>query len=126
MGSPRRPQTPWIAAAGAFVVALDSLVNIGLPAMAAAFEAPPEAMRWVIVGYVLTYAVTSGGLAFLARTLGIVAGVLTLAQIFATRRLVVGFEPAFVEAFRAAALGVALGAVIAMIAPDRASPPPAP
>jgi len=57
----------------------------------------------------------AGGLAFLARTLGIVAGVLTLAQIFATRRLALGLEAAFVEAFRAAAVGVALGAVLAML-----------
>lgn len=45
--------------AGAFLVSLDSLVNIAFPAMAASFLAPPEAMRWVIVCYVLTYAVMS-------------------------------------------------------------------
>ena len=49
----------WIAAAGAFVVSLDSTVNIAFPALAAAFAVPPERMRWVIVCYVLTYAVTS-------------------------------------------------------------------
>lgn len=49
----------WIAAAGAFVVSLDALVNIAFPAMAAAFTMPPEAMRWVIVCYVFVYAVTS-------------------------------------------------------------------
>ncbi len=49
----------WIAAAGAFVVSLDSMVNIALPAMAATFDVPPERVRWVIICYVGTYAVTS-------------------------------------------------------------------
>ncbi|MBI2161933.1 MAG: MFS transporter [Candidatus Rokubacteria bacterium] len=49
----------WLAAAGAFVVSLDSLVNIALPAMAATFGVPPEQVRWIIIGYVGTYAVTS-------------------------------------------------------------------
>ncbi len=49
----------WIAAAGAFVVSLDSMVNIAFPAMAAAFHVPPARVRWVIVCYVFTYAVTS-------------------------------------------------------------------
>jgi MFS family permease len=48
-----------LAAAGAFLVSLDSLVNIAFPAMAAAFDAPPERMRWVIIAYVLTYALMS-------------------------------------------------------------------
>jgi len=51
--------TRWIAAAGAFVVSLDSMVNIAFPSMAAAFGMPPEAMRWVIVCYVGTYALVS-------------------------------------------------------------------
>jgi MFS family permease len=46
-----------IAAAGAFVVSLDSMVNVAFPAIAAAFGAPPERMRWIIICYVLTYAV---------------------------------------------------------------------
>lgn len=48
-----------IAAAGPFVVSLDSMVNIAFPAIAAAFGAPPERMRWIIVCYVFTYAVMS-------------------------------------------------------------------
>lgn len=48
-----------LAAAGAFVVSLDSTVNLAFPAMAAAFAAPPERMRWVIISYVLTYALMS-------------------------------------------------------------------
>src|SRR5439155_1134636 len=49
----------WIAAAGALLVSLDSMMNIAFPAIATAFAAPPERVRWVIVCYVLTYAITS-------------------------------------------------------------------
>jgi MFS family permease len=49
----------WAAAAGAFVVSLDSTMNVAFPAIAAAFAEPPERMRWVIVCYVLVYAVTA-------------------------------------------------------------------
>jgi MFS family permease len=49
----------WIAAAGALVVSLDSMMNIAFPAIATAFGAPAERMRWVIVCYVLTYALTA-------------------------------------------------------------------
>ena len=51
--------TRWIAAAGAFVVSLDSTVNVAFPAMTAAFRIPPERVRWVIIGYVFSYAITS-------------------------------------------------------------------
>src|SRR5262249_50672737 len=53
------PVTRWIAATGAFVVSLDSTVNVAFPAMAAAFAIPPERVRWVIIGYVFAYAITS-------------------------------------------------------------------
>jgi MFS family permease len=49
----------WVAAAGALVVSLDSMMNIAFPAIAAAFSVPPERVRWVIICYVLTYAITS-------------------------------------------------------------------
>src|SRR2546428_8046865 len=49
----------WVAAAGAFVVSLDSMVNIAFPAIAAAFGAPPERMGWIIICYTGSYAVTS-------------------------------------------------------------------
>ena len=49
----------WLAAAGALVVSLDSMMNIAFPAIAAAFAVPPERVRWVIICYVLTYAITS-------------------------------------------------------------------
>jgi MFS family permease len=60
----------WIAAAGAFLISLDSMVNIAFPALAAAFAVPPEQMRWVIVSYVGTYAVTSLVAGALADVLG--------------------------------------------------------
>src|SRR5437762_1789759 len=53
-----------IPAAGAFVVSLDSMVNIAFPAIAAAFDAPPEQVRWVIICYTGSYAV----MAFIAGT----------------------------------------------------------
>ena len=49
----------WAAAAGAFVVSLDSTMNIAFPAIAAAYAAPPERVRWVIICYVLVYAITA-------------------------------------------------------------------
>jgi MFS family permease len=53
------PVIRWAAAAGAFVISLDSTMNIAFPAIAAAFAEPPERVRWVIVCYVLVYALTS-------------------------------------------------------------------
>src|SRR5262245_1249480 len=49
----------WVAAAGALLVSLDSMMNIAFPAIAAAFAEPPERVRWVIICYVLTYALTA-------------------------------------------------------------------
>src|SRR5947207_2290135 len=54
-----RRMVRWVAAAGAFVVSLDSMVNIAFPVMAAAFGIPPEHVRWIIVCYVGSYSVTS-------------------------------------------------------------------
>lgn len=53
------PVIRWIAAVGALVISLDSTMNIAFPAIAAAFAVPPEHVRWVIVCYVLVYAVLS-------------------------------------------------------------------
>src|SRR5829696_5115447 len=49
----------WLAAAGAFVVSLDSMMNIAFPSIASSFAAPPETMRWVIICYVGVYALMS-------------------------------------------------------------------
>src|SRR5262249_57376122 len=54
-----RGMSRWAAAAGALVVSLDSMMNIAFPAIAAAFAVPPARVRWVIICYVLTYAITS-------------------------------------------------------------------
>jgi MFS family permease len=48
-----------LAALGMLVVSLDSAVNVALPAMAEAFAIGPAEIRWVIICYVLSYAITS-------------------------------------------------------------------
>jgi MFS family permease len=48
-----------LAALGMLVVSLDSAVNVALPAMADAFAIGPAEIRWVIICYVLSYAITS-------------------------------------------------------------------
>jgi MFS family permease len=65
----------------------------------------------------------AGGFAFLARTLGVVAGVLVLAQVFGRRRAAAGFDAAFSEAFVVAACGVAAAALLALVLPRRVRPP---
>jgi len=42
-----------------FVVSLDSMLNIAFPAIATAFALPADAMRWLIMCYVLVYSVVS-------------------------------------------------------------------
>jgi MFS family permease len=59
-----------LAALGALLVSLDSAINIVLPAMAAAFGVGPAAIRWVIICYVLTYALTAFAAGILADRLG--------------------------------------------------------
>jgi len=90
-----------LAALGALVVSLDSSVNIGLPAMAAAFGIGPGAIRWIIVCYVLTYAVTAFGAGLLADRLG-------PAQVFTAGLMVSGL------AFAAYAAAPSFGLVLAL------------
>jgi MFS family permease len=59
-----------LAALGALVVSLDSSVNIAFPAMSSAFGVGPVAIRWVIICYVLTYALTAFAAGLLADRLG--------------------------------------------------------
>lgn len=59
-----------LAALGALLVSLDSAINIALPAMAGAFGVGPAAIRWVIICYVLTYALTAFVAGLLADRLG--------------------------------------------------------
>jgi len=59
-----------LAALGTLVISLDSSINIALPALAATFGTGPAGIRWVIICYVLTYALTSLGAGLLADRLG--------------------------------------------------------
>ncbi|HKW93853.1 MAG TPA: MFS transporter [Methylomirabilota bacterium] len=59
-----------LAALGALLMSLDSAINIALPAMAAGFEVGAPAIRWVIICYVLTYALTAFAAGLLADRLG--------------------------------------------------------
>lgn len=61
----------------------------------------------------------AGGLAFLARTLGVVAGVAVLGRVFAARRSQAGFQAAFGEAFVVAAGAVAAAALLALVPTGR-------
>jgi MFS family permease len=64
----------------------------------------------------------AGGLAFMARTLGVVGGVASLSAIFAARRAVVGFDAAFTTAFLVAAATVGVAALVALGRPGRSRP----
>jgi MFS family permease len=88
-----------LAALGVFAVSLDSAINIALPAMAAAFGVGPAPIRWIIICYVLTYALT----AFVA---GVVADRLGPAPVFTA-----GLGISCV-AFAAFALAGSLGGVL--------------
>lgn len=55
---------------GAFVGSLDSAVNIAFPAMSGAFSVGPSGIKWVVISYVLTYALFSLGSGWLADRAG--------------------------------------------------------
>ncbi|HEX6081816.1 MAG TPA: MFS transporter [Methylomirabilota bacterium] len=59
-----------LAALGALLMSLDSAINIVLPAMAGAFGVEAASIRWVIICYVLTYALTAFAAGVLADRLG--------------------------------------------------------
>ncbi|MBI4607833.1 MAG: MFS transporter [Candidatus Rokubacteria bacterium] len=50
---------PAVSALGALVVSLDSAVNIAFPAMSEAFGVGPTSIKWVVIAYVLAYALMS-------------------------------------------------------------------
>jgi MFS family permease len=50
---------PAISALGVLVVSLDSAVNIAFPAMSSAFGVDPTSIKWVVITYVLAYALMS-------------------------------------------------------------------
>lgn len=79
---------PTVSALGVLVVSLDSAVNIAFPAMSEAFGAGPTSIKWVVITYVLTYALMSYTAGSLADRAGyarvFVAGLwLTAASLFA-------------------------------------------
>src|SRR5206468_2035284 len=57
----------------------------------------------------------AGGLSFLARTLGVVAGVAVMGQIVAARSAAVGFLGAFAESLVVAAVAVAVACAFALV-----------
>src|SRR3970040_1869376 len=59
-----------LAAAGFLLVGLDGSVNIAFPAMSAAFRVGRTTIRWVIICYVGTYALTAFAAGVLADRLG--------------------------------------------------------
>jgi MFS family permease len=59
-----------LAAFGALLVSLDASLNIALPAVAAAFGIGPAAVRWMIICYVGTYALTAFAGGIIADRLG--------------------------------------------------------
>lgn len=59
-----------IAFLGVFVGSLDSAVNIAFPAMSRAFGIGPGTIKWVVISYVLTYALVSLGSGWLADRVG--------------------------------------------------------
>ena len=83
----RMPAPVVLAAFGALLVSLDASLNIALPAVAAAFGIGPAAVRWMIICYVGTYALTAFGAGILADRLGALrvftAGLWLSAAVFA-------------------------------------------
>jgi len=85
-----------LAAAGFLLVGLDGSVNIAFPAMSAAFRAGPATIRWVIICYVGTYALTAFAAGVLADKLGpgrvVRAGLVLSLFCFGGYALVTSFE----------------------------------
>ena len=85
-----------LAAAGFLLVGLDGSINIAFPAMAAAFRVSSTTIRWVIICYVGTYALTAFVAGVLADRLGpgrvVRAGLVLSLFCFAGYALVGSFE----------------------------------
>lgn len=85
-----------LAAAGFLLVGLDASVNIAFPAMSEAFRVGPTTIRWVIICYVGTYALTAFAAGVLADRLGpdrvVRAGLILSLICFASYALVSSFE----------------------------------
>src|SRR5438093_96814 len=109
-----------LAAAAFLLVGLDGSVNIAFPAMSAAFGVGPTTIRWVIICYVGTYALTAFAAGVLADRLGpgrvVRAGLVLSLLCFAGYALVPSF--AVFLAFRVlqgAAGGLLYGASPALV-----------
>jgi MFS family permease len=59
-----------IVSLGTLTVHLDTTVNVALPAITAALQAPITAIQWIIIGYVLTTAATLVGVGRLTDLVG--------------------------------------------------------
>ena len=85
-----------LAAAGFLLVGLDGSVNIAFPALSAAFGVGPTTIRWVIICYVGTYALTAFAAGVLADRLGpervVRAGLVLSFLCFASYALVPSFS----------------------------------
>src|SRR5215216_1920526 len=59
-----------VVSLGTLTVHLDTTVNVALPAITAALDAPIQALQWIIIGYVLTTASTLVGVGRLTDLIG--------------------------------------------------------
>ena len=127
---PRLPQAVGLALEAAGLAALSragattpvTLLALGLLAAGfglGLFQVPN--MAGVMAAFPAGQQGAAGGLTFLARTLGIVAGVATLSTVFAHRRDRVGVDAAFADSFLLAAAIVAAAAAVAL---SRTATPP--
>jgi MFS family permease len=109
-----------LAALGVLLVSLDASVNIAFPSMGAAFGAGPATIRWVIVCYVLTYAITSFLAGLLADRVGpgpvFAAGVWLSAACFLTILAVPSLGPFLaVRVAQGVAAGLVYGTAPALV-----------
>lgn len=70
VGARYRWQALVIVSCGTLAVHLDTTVNVALPAIAVALDAPIPAIQWIIIGYVLTTASTLIGVGRLSDLVG--------------------------------------------------------
>lgn len=109
-----------LAAAAFLLVGLDGSVNIAFPAMSAAFGVGPTTIRWVIICYVGTYALTAFAAGVLADRLGpgrvVRAGLVLSLLCFAGYTLVPSFAVFLVfRVLQGAAGGLLYGASPALV-----------
>lgn len=96
---------PAVSALGVLVVSLDSAVNIAFPAMSQAFGAGPTSIKWVVITYVLAYALMS----YVGGSLADRAG----------RSGSLSFLGAFQDAFRVAGAVSTLALLLSLLPPVR-------